>query len=297
VTYTATDVCGNVATVQKPVTVKHGANILIRAERHTVPSGTRPHVTKSPLVGIEPCAYDKSYGSCARVVCGGTSHHHYECIATECEPVGCCTTDGQGRCTINVPPGKYIVIAYDETGEELPDPLATSVSDLDCGESKVRYLKQIVHQTGGKKPCKLKRFWGSELLIVEPEFVVWDDTVQEYPFVFETVGDWTVTATVTPPEGFVADYPALTADVDSELESVQFTIEEVGSDLVPTQTAFDIVHKGKRKEFKSSVDILLTPDYAKSRGFNVDELRGKGLIVEPMRNPKPLKRSGSSLRR
>jgi len=41
-----------------------------------------------------------------------------------------------------------------------------------------------------------------------------------------------VTATVTPPEGFVADFPELSAEVDNELKSVQFTITEVGSDLV-----------------------------------------------------------------
>jgi hypothetical protein len=115
--------------------------------------------------------------------------------------------------------------------------------------------------------------------------------------VFETIGDWTVTATVAPPEGFVADYPALTAEVDNSLEAVQFTIEEVGSDLIPTVTTFDVLHNGARKKVRSAVDILLTPDYAKSRGFNVDELRTKGLIVEPSRSEKAIHRERGQAQR
>ena len=126
----------------------------------------------------------------------------------------------------------------------------------------------------------LIRLAGSELLIIEPEFVVWDATEQLYPFVFETVGDWQVTTSVTPPEGFFADYDQLTAEVISEIQVVQFTITEVGSDLVPTETTFQVHHNGKSQTVRSNVGILLTPDYARSRGFDVRELRARGLIRE-----------------
>jgi hypothetical protein len=33
---------------------------------------------------------------------------------------------------------------------------------------------------------------------------------------------------------------------------------------------------------RSSVDIRLTPDYARSRGFDVEALRARGLIMEPL---------------
>ncbi len=46
---------------------------------------------------------------------------------------------------------------------------------------------------------------------------MWDDTEQAYPFIFETVGDWGVTTSVEPPEGFEADYDSLAADVDNEI--------------------------------------------------------------------------------
>ncbi|UCC31033.1 MAG: hypothetical protein JSU86_01905 [Phycisphaerales bacterium] len=130
-------------------------------------------------------------------------------------------------------------------------------------------------------PRLYKRPTGSELLIIEPEYVLWVDTQQLYPFVFETVGDWDVTASITPPEGFVADHDELWAYVDNEIESVQFTIVEVGSDLVPTQTKFKLNHGHRRRTVHSKVGILLTPAYARSRGFDVASLRAKGLIKEP----------------
>jgi hypothetical protein len=144
----------------------------------------------------------------------------------------------------------------------------------------------LVDAQGNKKPGKTTRLTGSELLIIEPEYVIWDDTVQLYPFVFETIGDWNVTTSVTPPEGFVADYPQLSANVDNELEAVQFTITEIGSDPSPTQTLFAVTHNGQQRTVASKVDIRVTPQYAASRGFDVKDLRAKGLIVERTTAPK-----------
>ncbi len=264
------------------------ATLLIQAAKHTVGSGSHPGSTKNPLVGVEVCAYDKSEGSCVMDVCGGISHQHYECIALgeeggpgRCEPVNCCTTDVYGECTINLlPPGDYIVISADATKTVLPDPLGVSASDLVCGELKQKHLQQIVKADGKKVPGKTTRRTGSELLIIEPEFVVWDDTQQLYPFVFDTVGDWNVSVSVAPPEGFVADQDELSEQVDNALEAVQFTITELGSELVPTETTFEISHKGRRETVHSRVGIMLTPEYARGRGFDVAKLRAKGLIKE-----------------
>lgn len=283
VTYTATDACGNGANQQVDVTVLNGANIHVEAASHQVGSGSYPGSTKTPLVGLNLCAYDKAEGSCPRVVCGGISHQHYQCILDNCSPVNCCISDGNGECTINLPPGDYIVVTGDATKTVLPDPLGVSASDLACGQTMQKHLQQIVKANGQTVPAKTTRLTGSELLIIEPEYVVWDETVQLYPFVFETIGDWTVTATVAPPDGFVADYPALSTEVDNTLRSVQFTITEVGSDLVPTQTEFRVMHNGRQRTVRSKVDILLTADYARSRGFDPEQLSRSGLIVEPAR--------------
>ncbi|MCH8991051.1 MAG: thrombospondin type 3 repeat-containing protein [Acidobacteria bacterium] len=266
-----------------------GADILIFANKHTVGSGSHPGSSKDPLVGIEVCAYSKADGSCSRDHCGGISHQFYQCIVDDCgtddgELIFCCTTDANGECTINAPPGDYIVISDDATKTVLPDPLGVSASDLECGDLMRKHLQQIVKiasdGSAKKKPGKTTKLTGSELLIIEPEYVLWDETEQAYPFIFETVGDWAVTTSVAPPEGFESDYDSLSADVDNELEVVQFMITEVGSDLVPTETTFQIQHNGQSHVVHSRVDIFLTSEYAQSRGFNVAILRAQGLIKE-----------------
>ncbi|MHC4443470.1 MAG: LamG-like jellyroll fold domain-containing protein, partial [Planctomycetota bacterium] len=264
------------------------ATLVVYAAKHTtIGLDSRPSSTKESFVGIEVCVYDKSEGSCARDVCGGISHQHYECIANTCTPVRCEVTDENGRVVMNLPAGDYIVISDDATKTVLPDPLGVSASDLECGQIMKKHLQQIIKANGKKVPGKTTRRTGSELLIIEPEFVLWDDTVQLYPFVFETIGDWGVNATVSPPDGFVSDYDSLSAEVDNEIEAVQFTVTEVGSDLVPTETTFEVSHKGRREIIRSKVGIQLTPAYARSRGFDVAKLRAKGLIKDraPGRGP------------
>ena len=196
--------------------------------------------------------------------------------------------------SLNLPAeaGDYIVIGeYDSD----PDPIViddelyvgVSASDFACDAfndpsaiTMNKYLQVIQKADGKKVPAKYRRLTGSELLIIEPEYVLWDSTDQLYPFVFQTIGDWGVTASVTPPEGFVADFDSLSADVDSAIQSVQFAITEVGSDLVPTGTTFEVSHKGRREIIHSQVGIFLTPGYARARGFNVAQLRAAGLIKE-----------------
>ena len=78
----------------------------------------------------------------------------------------------------------------------------------------------------------------------------------------------------------MADFNELSADVTTEIEAVQFTITEVGSDLVPTQTAFTVTHNGQVETILSEVGILLTVEYALSRGFDVAKLRAQGLIAD-----------------
>ncbi len=283
VTYTAADGCGNSASATKDVTVRFGATVEIRAERHTIGTGSHPASVKDPLVGINVCIYDKTNAGCAMTTCGGISHHQYQCILDTCTPVNCELTGSDGIALIDVAPGNYVVISGDATKTVLPDPLGVSVGEVHCGQIHKKYLQQIVRVDGSRVPGKTTRLTGSELLIIEPEYVVWDNTVQLYPFVFETIGDWSVVATVAPPEGFVADYQALSAEVDNELKSVQFTITELGSDLVPTQTEFRVVHNNRTRTVRSKVDILVTPEYARARGFNVDSLKMQGLIAEPAR--------------
>lgn len=282
VTFTATDASGNSSTAALAVQVRHGATVLVNVARHLVGQGSHPGSLKVPLSSVQVCAYDKSEASCARTDCGGISHQHYACILNTCTPVGCGVTGPSGQAAIDLAPGDYVVIATDLSLAKtvLSDPLGVSASDLACGDLMVKHLQEIEMANGKKVPAKTTRRTGSELLIHEPEYIVWDGTEQLYPFVLETVGDWSVTTTVSPPEGFVADHDSLHAEVESEVESVQFTITEVGSDLVPTHTEFHVAHAGRLEVIQSQVGIYLTAEYAASRGFSVPELERAGLIAD-----------------
>ena len=245
----------------------------IFANRHTVGWGSHPGSTKEPFVDIEVCAYDKSDGSCSRVTCGGISHQNYQCIVDSCgtdddEQIFCCTTDDFGECVINAPPGDYIVISAEATKTVLPDPLGVSASDLVCGELKQKHLQQIVKADGKKVPGKTSRRKGSELLVIEPEFIEWSGQQELYPFVFEAVGDWEVSTAVAPPEGFVSDYDALAEQVVNEVEAVQFTITDIGSDWVPTEAKHTVSHGGRRQVILSRVGVRLTSDLAQQKGLD-----------------------------
>lgn len=279
VTFTATDECGNQSGDSVDVDVDYGSTIIVKALRLIVGLGRHPSLSKEPIVDTEVCAYDRSNGSCADTMCPQV-FGKFQCIVDNCEPVSCATTDDNGIASLDVPPGKYFVIAEDLSQILLPDPLGHVVGQVDCGETKVAHLRQIVRGDNRRFACIISRLTGSELLIVEPEEMVWDGTVQDYPFVFESIGDWDVTVTVEPPDGFVADEESITEEVDNADEAVQFTITEIGSDLVPTKTTFDVMHNGRRRVVKSSVDIKMTEKYARSRGFDPVELRKRGLIKE-----------------
>lgn len=270
--------------------------LLVRTDKHVVGSGDHPGSTKEGIEGMDVCVFDKSAGSCAAGF--GVSWQNYPAIFATCGIVECGTTGVDGSVSLVVPAGDYIVIGkYDpdgfppnDDGDELY--IGRSASDFTCAEdgnpdtiTMQKYLQVIEKANGKKVPAKYTKLTGSELLIIEPEYVLWDETDQVYPFVFETIGDWSVTASVVPPDGFVSDYDSLSAEVDNELVAVQFTITEVGSDLVPTETTFDVLHNGERRFVHSNVGILLTPEYAASRGFDVDELRAQGLIKEKRDKP------------
>jgi hypothetical protein len=110
---------------------------------------------------------------------------------------------------------------------------------------------------------------GSLLLITEPEYVEWDSTEELYPFVFESIGDWEVTTSVEPPEGFEADYKALDAPVSDELEAIQFTVTDVGSSWTETKVKYKIKHKNKIKNLKSNIGIKLSKELAKQKNKGI----------------------------
>jgi hypothetical protein len=286
VTFTAEDDCGNAAAETLEVSAEYGANIEVHAHTLSFGWGCRPVITKEPLAGITVHAFARpGHEFCSHHLGWWRGWHWWRHVVHDCDEsllVNSAVTDENGVALINVPPGDYIVITFfdfDGDGED-DHYLGRYAPNVDCGETLRRHLRLLITPRGKRLAARLRRYLGSELLIAEPDMMVWDGEEQEYPFGFESIGDWTVTTTVEPPEGFVSDEESLTADVETEMEGVQFTITEVGSDLIPTKTTFEILHGGGLKTVHSDVGIVLTPEYARRRGFNEATLRSRGLIMD-----------------
>ena len=114
----------------------------------------------------------------------------------------------------------------------------------------------FVTSTDGKNvPGKYTIQTGSELMIIEPEYIEWTGTQELYPFIFQSLGDWGVSTAIAPPEGFVADYPSLATDVNSTTASIQFTVIDVGSDWVDTKVVHTLKHKNQKLTVKSSIGV------------------------------------------
>lgn len=246
--------------------------LVVKAEKHTVGSGSHPGTSKEPIVGLPVRVYDKAAGSCVWKF--GVSWQNYKSIWLSCSPLsnGIGTTDSSGAISFTVTPGSYLMIGeYDPSAATPGDEIyiGKSEDDLQSGEVEKEHLKVIVNTTKGKiLPAKYTKKTGSELLVIEPEYVEWDGTQELYPFIFESIGDWTVTTAVTPPEGFVTDHGSLTAMVNTEIESVQFTITDVGSEWVSTGVTHKLKHKGKSEIVRSQIGVKLSERLAKAKGLS-----------------------------
>jgi hypothetical protein len=123
---------------------------------------------------------------------------------------------------------------------------------------------------GGKKtPGKSTRVTGSELIIVQPEYMEWDSAEQLYPFAFETADTWEVDVALTPPAGFVADNKALAETVTSGLKALQFKLTDVAANWKPTKVKYKLKYNKKAQEFDDEIGVRLSKDLAKKKGVGI----------------------------
>jgi len=172
----------------------------------------------------------------------------------------------------NLTQGDYVIIPFYDSSQDFKNMgslVKASDPDWSSGVPMQTYLKVVEKADGKSVPGKTTKRTGSFLLITEPEYVEWDSSQELYPFVFETIGDWTVMTSVDPPEGFIADYGSLTAKVNTELEAVQFTVTDVGSRWVETEVEYTVSHKGKTEKIKSKIGIKLSKKLAKEKGLGI----------------------------
>ena len=247
----------------------------VRAEKHTVGSGNKPATNKEPLTNLWVRVYVTGPGSCADRF--GTSWQNYHSIWASCNPpAGAGMTDSAGMKSFSLTPGNYILIGlFDPTPDANGNPnynddevyMGVSVGAVTANQTKEKYLQLIVTSDGKKVPAKYTVKTGSELLIIEPEYIEWDGTQELYPFIFESVGDWGVATSVAPPEGFIADQPILSTEVNDDLKALQFVITDMGSKWVHTQVEHRIKHKGRTETVRSQVGIKLSERLARQKGL------------------------------
>lgn len=221
-----------------------GGTIIVRADKHTIGAGDHPGSTKEPFSGLTVNVFDKSAGSCAAGI--GLSWRHYADVVTNCTPDYTETTvtspsAGSAIAQINVAAGTYLIIGDDGSDKHLG-----TVAGIGEGQTITKYLQQLITVNGKKINGKTLIQMGSQLLIIQPEYVEWDGIQELYPFVFESLEDWRVTVNIKPPDGFVADYKRLSEEINNETEVLQFTLTDEGSKWRPTKVIFNLKHKLKK---------------------------------------------------
>jgi len=244
------------------------ADIGVMATEYAFGDGSHPGVTKKPLTGLQVRLYRKS-----EVAAKGISpinHTTYGAIISNSlipyKLGGKTGIPGEYRFN-GVEMDDYVVLACPDNPTGYKN-LGKSVGMDDPGWISGGISTNLILMTDKKNkkaPGKSKKVTGSELIIIEPEYVEWTSDAELYPFAFESIGDWGVAVSVEPPEGFVTDYKTLTDTVSSELESLQFTITDAGSKWKPTKVKYKLEHKGKTKHIESEVGVKLSKKLSKEK--------------------------------
>jgi len=233
-------------------------------------TGTKPPTTKTPLENVQVNLYRSS---AIPAYYKPVNFKTYPIIWDNLDPVKTSYTNSKGIATFDgIEKENYVVIAlYNKSQDfrhmgtqvEAGDPAWNSSQPVEA------YLMVMEKANAKSNPGKTTKQTGSLLLITEPEYVEWDSNKELYPIVFESVGDWTVTAVIMPPEGFITDYSSLNAVVKNETEAVQFTVTDVGSRWVETNVSYTITHKKKSKTIKDEVGIKLSRRLAVRKGVGI----------------------------
>lgn len=182
-------------------------------------------------------------------------------------------TNSEGHASFyNIEQDDYVVIArHSEFSDvkHMGSPLGADDPCWQTAEACEKHLKVLLKADGKKVAGQTKKLKGSLLLITEPEYVEWDSTQELYPFVFESIGDWDITTSVAPPEGFETDFKSIDAQVINEMEAVQFTVTDVGSSWKETKVKYKIKHKKKTQTLESKIGIKVSKKLAKEKGLGI----------------------------
>ncbi|MFA6603461.1 MAG: thrombospondin type 3 repeat-containing protein, partial [Patescibacteria group bacterium] len=237
-------------------------------ERHTVQAGTKPGSTKVGIANADVSIFSQEAGSCASNI--GNSPKDYATILAGCSATFVGQTDANGYVRLGLTAGQWLLIAADpQTGVVA----GSMVGTVSAGDLARKYLQVIVTANGNSVSGKTTVKTGSELLVIEPEYMVWDSTQAYYPYIFEASGDWGVEVSVTPPEGFVADTAVLSDVVASDYKALQFTIIDQGSCWsCGLDTSVTVTHNGKTEKWQNKIAFALEEKFAKNKKLDKADL-------------------------
>jgi len=248
-----------------PLTPRVSSSIKVTATLYKIEAGTKPKVQTKPIENLKVHLIKRSSAQEYEPI----KWKVYPLIWHNIDPFKTQLTNAKGVAVFEgIPRDDYILLtAYEGIYQgaliNTDDPFWTS-------GQLANISLDIMQRVDNKKiPTKTKALTGSMLKIIEPEYIEWDGTKELYPFVFESLGDWGVTTSITLPEGFVADFTSLNAQVKDEIEAVQFTITDIGSLWGETNVTYTVTHKKKPKTLKSKVGIKLSKKLAQQKGKGI----------------------------
>ena len=207
------------------------------------------------------------------------------------------TTDANGNVNIIVPPAlnhpdtDYVVIGrtldFDDTRTvAVMDPLYSekTLDVVKAGTQKRVLLHQLRLFNGRRVPGRDIEEFGTYLAIVEPEYMDWSSSAEQYPFVLIAEGDWGLETSITPPEGFVADEPVLSTQVADTVSALQFNLTDIGSDWTKTGITHVITHKGETRIRTSAVPMFNKQPNAENgdNGNKTDTQKIAGDVKRPL---------------
>lgn len=246
------------------------SDVRVRCQEFIFGEGVKPGVTKQPLVGFTVNLYKRS-----AIEDRGISPINFQTcnrIVTEVSYFKQAVTDTSGECGFgDIPQDDYVVVGIGAgitSYKHLWNPIDGTDPGWETG-GLFKNLHLVTDYRGKKSPGKSKKLTGSELWVIEPEYVEWSGTDEYYPFAFESVGDWDVTVSLEPPEGFVADQVSLSEVVADDLKALQFLVTDEGSAWMDTKVKYKIKHKNKKYDFDSKIGVKLSRKLAKQKKKDV----------------------------
>jgi hypothetical protein len=221
-------------------------------------------------------AFSKAPGSCASGI--GSNPHEYGTVLADCAPDAQGVTDAQGKATLSLPPGGYVVLSRDPVTQVVA---GVPSGDLASGQAEEKFLQVIVRADGTSVPAKTTKRTGSLLYVIEPEYIEWSQFQELYPFVFDAPeGDWGITVAVSPPEGFTADHESLSTEVSNGYKALQFTLTDVGSCWeCGTGVDIEIRHGGRTERLTRRIPTPMTEDFVRAKRLDRHDLESKGVRV------------------